>query len=269
MTPITSKDNKTLKLIRSLHKKKGRLEAGLFFAEGVRLVNEALQYCGDDLKFVIVSDEFAAKNRELIESLDGSGKSVYNTTEGLFNDICPTETPQGIAAVIKIPQNPQLINESDSFVLILDGVSEPGNMGTIIRTAEAAGVDSVIMTKGCVDLYSPKVVRSAMGSLFRMKCISNAGSDIAVKLKQLNFTIAATALRDSVEINKVKINGKRALIIGSEAFGVSEEFLKLSDIKIRIPMSGMVESLNAAVAAGISMYSLGLGIRQSDSSLKR
>ena len=108
-----------------------------------------------------------------------------------------------------------------------------------------------------------------MGSLFRMKCISNAGSDIAVKLKQLNFTIAATALRDSVEINKVKINGKRALIIGSEAFGVSEEFLKLSDIKIRIPMSGMVESLNAAVAAGISMYSLGLGIRQSDSNLKR
>lgn len=256
MIPITSKENKTLKLMRSLRKKKGRTESGLFFAEGARLVKEALQYCGDELKFVIVSDEFAARNKELVAGLDAEGKSVYNTTEGLFKDICTTETPQGIAAAIGIPKSVPVIGKDEDFVLILDGVSEPGNMGTIIRTAEAAGVDAVILTKGCVDLYSPKVVRSTMGSVFRMKCIINAEADMISGLKEQGFTIAATALRDSVEIDSVKIDGKRALIIGSEAFGVSDGLLKLSDIRIRIPMLGKAESLNAAVAAGISMYSL-------------
>lgn len=256
MTPLTGKNNRILKLARSLQKKKDRIANGLYFAEGSRLVAEALRDRNDDVEFVIVTDEFCKRNKILLSSLDLTEKTVYNTSESLFKEISSTETPQGIAAVIKIPLPSAPDLDNLGYVLVLDGISEPGNMGTIIRTAEAAGIDAIIMSKGCVDLYNPKVVRSSMGSIFRMNCITGADSTLLGKLKKHGYTIAATALKDSAEIDSAKLDGKRALIIGSEAFGVSDEFLKFSDIKIRIPMEGMAESLNAAVAAGICMYML-------------
>ena len=256
MIPITSRDNKTLKLIRSLQRKKGRMDSGLYFAEGTRLVSEALKYRNSDIKFLIASDNFAQKNKNFMNSLDENGKTVYTSKEGLFKEMCNTETPQGIGAVLKIPD----VTIPDwcllKFVLVLDGVSEPGNLGTIIRTAEAAGIDAVVLTKGCADLYNPKVVRSSMGSLFRMICVSDVDAELIADLKSEGFTIVSTALKDAAEITDVKIDGKRAVIIGSEAFGVSEQILKISDIRIKIPMEGMVESLNAAIAAGIVMYML-------------
>ena len=139
------------------------------------------------------------------------------------------------------------------FVLILDGVSEPGNMGTIIRTAEAAGIDLICLTRGCVDVYNSKVVRAAMGSLFRMK-FAECDAGMAETMRARGFTLVATALYNSVPLESAQITGKRAIIIGSEAEGVSEEFLSLADIAVKIDMCGKVESLNAAVAAGIVMY---------------
>ena len=142
-----------------------------------------------------------------------------------------------------------------SYVLILDGVAEPGNMGTIIRTAEAAGIECICLGQGCTDIYAPKAVRSAMGSVFRMKfCGFDAAA--AAALKSAGFTIAATALYNSVPIESAKISGKRAIVIGNEAHGVSDEVLSISDMAVRIDMKGKAESLNAAVAAGIAMYML-------------
>lgn len=256
MIAISSRENKTLKLLRSLQRKKGRKETGLYFVEGVRMVEEALRWRGSDIEAVIVSESFEEKNRNFVYSLDESGKTVYTAKESLFAEVCNTETPQGIGAILKIPSEVELAEQNANFILILDGVSEPGNLGTIIRTAEAAGVDVVILTKGCADLYNPKVVRATMGSLFRVPCVIDADSTAITMLKNDGFTVIATALNDSVEISSARISGKRALVIGSEAFGVSEEVLSLSDIKVRIPMAGEVESLNAGVAAGISMYLL-------------
>lgn len=253
---ITGKDNKTLKLIRSLSKKKGRQDSGLYFVEGTRIVDEALLYAEDSVKYLIASETFCKNNSAFINALDEKGKTVYTSNDKLFNDVCDTETPQGIGAVLKIPDTPPLSFGDLNFVLILDRVSEPGNLGTIIRTAEAAGVDAILMLKGCADIYSPKVVRSTMGSMFRIPYLTGIELSTVSELKSFGFTIVSTSLKKSVLINESNISGKRAIVIGNEAFGVSDEILSLSDIKIRIPMEGKVESLNAAVAAGISMYFL-------------
>lgn len=255
MIPIISRDNKTLKLIRALQRKKGRSESGLYFAEGARLVDEAVKYRFEDIKFIIASDEFAEKNKFFTDSLDEKGKTVYTAKESIFNEVCNTETPQGVAAVLKIPDFVSSMSGMN-YVLVLNGVSEPGNLGTIIRTAEAAGVNGIILLKGCADLYNPKTVRSTMGSIFRMPCMPYADISVLTELRDNGFTVAATALKDSVDIAAADIDGRRALVIGSEAFGVSDEVLNLSDIIVRIPMEGSVESLNAAVAAGIAMYML-------------
>ncbi len=247
---ITSRDNKLLKTARSLHKKKGREQTGLYFAEGVRLVSEALLFIKDKIEFILLSESYFAKNSEIADDTE-----VYVIPDKLFDDICETQTPQGIAAVIHM-ENMEKLNFSDTeYLLILDGVSEPGNMGTIIRTAEAAGIDAVILMDGCADIYNSKVVRSAMGSLFRMKFLKG-DLDIISNLKQDGFFIVATALENSEPIERVELQKKRAIVIGNEARGVSRDMLHIADRTVRIDMQGEVESLNAAVAAGIAMYML-------------
>ena len=255
ITTVTSRENKILKTVRLLHRKKGREQNGLYFAEGVRLVGEALRYIPDKIRYIIVSEIYAKKNASEISALDKEGKIVYITDDKMFCDICDTQTPQGIAAVIEMPENKTYDFSDMEYVLILDGVSEPGNMGTIIRTAEAAGIDIIILMNGCTDVYAPKVVRSAMGSLFRMKFLSGKTDDIN-ELKEKGFTVAATALYNSQPIENAVIDGKRAIVIGNEAHGVSEEILNAADMSVRLDMCGDVESLNAAVAAGITMYML-------------
>ncbi len=254
MIAITSKDNKLLKTIRSLQRKKGREDAGLYFVEGVRMVEEALSYRETEIVSVIMSESYAERNQEFLSALDESGKTVYTAKEHLFNELCNTESPQGIGVVLKLPDKPAVFTETDRFILILDGVSEPGNLGTIIRTAEAAGVDRVLLMKGCADLYNPKVVRSTMGSLFRVPCVTAVEPETLESLKKSGFILIATALDDASSIYDARVIGKRGLVIGSEAFGVSKEVLSLADLRVFIPMDGKVESLNAGVAAGISMY---------------
>ncbi len=255
ITKITSRDNQVLKTIRSLHHKKGRGQSGLYFAEGVRLVHDAVAFVSDRVRLVIVSESYFANNEFYINSLDNSGKKIYITEDKIFADICDTETPQGIAAVLEIPDETAPDFSSMSYILVLDALAEPGNMGTIIRTAEAAGIDSILLMKGCVDIYSPKVVRSAMGSVFRMKFFK-ADIDTLENLKAEGFKIAATALYNSMPIEDAAFDGKRAIVIGNEAHGVSDDVLRVADMSVRIDMCGKVESLNAAVAAGIAMYML-------------
>lgn len=250
---ITSRDNKVIKNIRAAEKKKGRAKTGLYLAEGKRLVGEAIRDVFDSVESVLASESFLEKNKDFINSLDKSGKIVYITNDRLFDETALTETPQGLAALVKIPEYNIPNLDEMSYILILDGISEPGNMGTIIRTAEAAGIDCIMLSRGCTDIYAPKVVRSSMGSLFRMKFCSFEYSDTD-KLKAKGFTVAATALHNSVSVDDANVSGKRAIIIGSEANGVSDELINASDLCIRIDMCGKVESLNAAVAAGIAMY---------------
>lgn len=251
---IVSKDNKKLKLLKSLSLKKNRDKTGLFSVEGKRMTNEALKYAGDKIEFVYAGEIFANENKNLLKAIDENGISVYTVKDNLLKQVSDTVTPQGIGAVLKMPDIPE-VSEADKFVLVLDGVSEPGNLGTIIRTAEAAGIDRVYMMKGCADIFNPKVVRSTMGSIFRVPFICGCTALDIKNIKNKGFEIISSSLGESMDINEYNKNHKkRALVIGSEAFGVSDEILAISDKRVHIPMCGKVESLNAAVAAGILMY---------------
>lgn len=252
---ITSRENKLLKTVRSLHNKKGRAQTGLYFAEGVRLVGEALSYITDEVKFILMSDSYAKDNEKVVRDIDKRGIDVYIAPDKLFDYACDTQTPQGIAAVIEMPKINSVDFDKMGYILILDGVSEPGNMGTIIRTAEAAGIELVILMDGCADIYNPKVVRAAMGSLFRMRFLQGDIKTVS-ELKDKGFSVIATALENSYPIKEIELNGRRAIVIGNEAHGVTPEMLAVADKSVRIDMQGKVESLNAAVAAGIAMYML-------------
>ncbi len=258
MQVLTSRENKFLKLVRSLQSKKGRTTSGLYFAEGRRMADEALSYAHELIEAVLVSDAFLEKNRDYVRKIEDSGKTVYTAAEKLFVEVCDTETPQGIGVVLRM-QSKEISLEASSFLLVLDGVSEPGNLGTIVRTAEAAGVDGILLLKGCADLYNPKVVRSTMGSIFRVPCMTALSSEYLETCKRNGFFLTATALCDSVPLTDAIKKEKQMLVIGSEATGVSQEVLSLADQCVRIPMEGKVESLNAAVAAGVAMYAFRQG----------
>ncbi|MCL2837912.1 MAG: RNA methyltransferase [Oscillospiraceae bacterium] len=255
MINITSKDNKILKHTKKLWRSSYRAKSGEFVAEGERLCAEALTYGKPQISYAILTDEFVRQNVNFQKKLDDLGVCVYTVSEKLFSMVSQTTTPQGVLLVIRIPDG-KAPNFADlSRVLILDGINEPGNMGTIIRTADAFGFSTIVLCNSCVDIYNPKVVRSSMGGIFRTKFINAPNvSETIESIKNAEFQVVATAIEEAVDINTVHFTEKCALIIGNEASGVSDELLTLSDKKVKIPMANETESLNAAVAAGIAMF---------------
>ena len=169
-----------------------------------------------------------------------------------------TENTQGIIGVVKFKQRTLEKNWTDDnrFVLILDRIQDPGNMGTIIRTADAAGVDAIIALKGCVDIYNPKVIRSTMGSIFDMNVIHATQEEALRILKLKKFDIVSSYLDTNNYYNTVEYNHKTALVIGNEANGINEELVSKSDVLVKIPIYGKAESLNAAISSAILMYEI-------------
>lgn len=252
---IFSKDNPAVKTVRSLQSRNGRKKSGLFFVEGNRIIEEAITYAAEHISYIVINSSFKnlyeEKVKEYAESFD-----CFVVPDSLFKEISDTETPQGILAVIK-SAHAAVSNFSfeDNRIIILDSVRDPGNIGTIIRTAEAMGFNSIFLTKGCADIYSPKVLRSTMGSVFRTKIYEGCTTEELILLKEKGYTLSSTALcENSVFLNEAKVPSKAAIVIGNEAEGVSAEILNISDMIIKIPMQGKTESLNAAVAAAIAMY---------------
>jgi len=244
---ITSLDNKLVKHICSLHQKKYRDMYKEFIIEGENSIIEALKS-----NFEITHVLYAPELYE-ITSLELNGISPTSVTKDVMCKISDTITPQGIMAVCKIPENS--FSNKFSKVLFLDRIQDPGNAGTMIRTADAMGFDAIILSQGCADPYSLKVVRSTVGSIFHIPIIYNVNSiDTLAQLKNRNFTIYATALNKSKSIEDTTIFSPFELIIGNEGQGVSEEIKNMSDYLIRINMPGNAESLNASIAAGILMY---------------
>jgi len=255
MINITSKDNRILKHTKKLWRASYRAKSGEFVAEGERLCDEALT-CGEtQISYAILTDEFLQQNVNFQKKLDDLGVCVYTVSEKLFSMVSQTTTPQGVLFVIRIPDSILLKFADLTRILILDGINEPGNMGTIIRTADAFGFSTILLCNGCVDIYNPKVVRSSMGGIFRTKFVHAANvSETVESIKSGGFQVVATALEGAVDINTVKFAEKCAIVIGNEANGVSDELLSLSDARVTIPMANETESLNAAVAAGIAMF---------------
>lgn len=265
MNVIQSSQNSTIKEIKGLHLKKNRDASGHYFVEGIRFVNDAIDNNQTIVKMV-VSDKLESLNGgpELIEKVKAACTECYLVPEKLFNEISDTQTPQGVLAVLKKREFvlDEIIEQGSSLVL-LDNLQDPGNVGTIVRTADAAGVSAVLMSKGCVDLYSPKVLRSTMGSVFHMPIFEGLSINETIKmLKKFGYKVIASHLAGRNNYYDEDLTGKSAIIVGNEANGISEETAALADRLVKIPMPGKAESLNASVAASIMIYEI---VRQKNS----
>lgn len=244
---ITSKDNETIKSIKKLKEKKYRTES--FIVEGIKMVKEALEQA--EVEKVIVSETFS--NSDDFKGLNCDEQKLIIASDKVFEDLTDVVTPQGIIAVVKKSSNLE-INYSDEFVLALDGIQDPGNLGTIIRTADSANIKTILVSKDTVDAYSPKVVRSTMGGIFRTKVIEV--EDLAqslIEYKNNGFKVLTTELSAEKSIYDIDYQ-KSVVVIGNEANGVTEEVSKVATEKVIIPMLGKTESLNAAVATSIMIY---------------
>lgn len=251
---ITSKTNAKLKNIRKLlDSNKARKEQGLFVVEGIKMTNEIPSSFNCQ---VYMSESFYKENKNL------NYKNIEIVSDDVFKSVSDTVTPQGILALVSIDdlrRAKDLKNQKESAkekqsVLILDGISDPGNLGTMIRTAEAAGVRAIYLSRNSADLYNPKTIRSTMGSIFRVPVYTCELGEKINELKEEGFSIYAAALDGAQFFNEIKYALKNAIVIGNEANGISKEVLELADKKIKIPMEGEVESLNAAISAAVLMY---------------
>ena len=252
---ITSKDNETIKHIKKLKEKKYRDEYNEFIIEGIKMIEEALEEKAR-IKTIIMCDD--CKNQGNIPSelmYEIAKIDCIYVSEKIFNTITDVINPQGIMAILEKPKNDENVIEYNNFnYLILDNIQDPGNMGTILRTADSLGIKQIIVSKGSADIYNLKVVRSTMGAIFRIKVIESENLVKTIKdMKKHKINIYATDLRTDKSIYDVDYT-KSAIVIGNEANGVSESILKEATQRIKIPMIGKTESLNAAVAASIILY---------------
>ena len=256
MLEISSNQNPLIKEIKGLKRKKNRWENRLFIIEGIKIIEEAI-INGIKIKNILFSDSF-------FESEDGAvfygniknRDNIIKVQDSLFNSLSDTENPQGIMAICEfnIGSLADIDYINNISLLFLDGIQDPGNMGTIIRTADAFSIDGIILGEGCVDPYNLKVVRSTMGSIFRVSLYINDNSKkILEDFKNKGFEILATSL-DGSPIYDIDFSGKFICVIGNEANGVDHGILAMADRCIKIPMPGNAESLNAGVAASIIMY---------------
>jgi len=249
---ITSGQNVKLKLIRSLQgRAKERREAGAFLAEGVRLVEEALA-AEWPFRFVLHNAQLSERGRGLIEKLAGLQVDVEQVEDALLESISETETSQGILAVLELPdlESPDL--ESLNFVLIPDQIRDPGNLGTLIRSATAAGAQAVFIPPETVDAFSPKVVRAGMGAHFRIPLCSLGWDSIHAYTRGLTVFLADAGGQTSCWA--ADFRAPLALIVGGEAEGASQSARKLAEVLVNIPMPGKIESLNAAAAGAVLMF---------------
>lgn len=240
---ITSVQNPKVKEWRKLKQKKERDKLGIFLIEGTHLVEEAHESEWE------ISEIIYEESYSLPEWADMY--TCYAVTDNVFTSITETKTPQGIAAIVR---KQSVSAATGSKHLLLDGIQDPGNLGTIIRTADAAGFDTVILGKGTVDLYNDKVIRSTQGSVFHLSVMEGDLHSYIGEFKEAGFEIWTTSLDNAEYYTDVEVPEKLALILGNEGAGVSTSILEKASKNVKIPMYGKAESLNVSVAAGILMY---------------
>lgn len=255
---ITSAENEQLKLVRGLKQRKHREARGKMLVEGVRFLEEALA-AGVQLEFAVYSPRVLASQRGqgLLEAVRQKSPMILSVSNALMDKLAGTDSPQGILAVAGIPgfRLEDLEVRVASCLVVLDGLQDPGNLGTIVRTAVAAGAGGLILGKGTVDLYNPKVLRATMGAVFRLPVL--AGVELPqtlVWLKEKGVRLVAADPRGARYYFEEDYTLPTAFLIGNEGSGLSAEVLSLTQARVAIPMAPGVESLNAAVSAGLLMY---------------
>ena len=258
---ISSPSNEKIKAVIQLQTKASvRKKQELFVIEGIKMYEEIPE---EDLQMTYVSEQFWEENIKSGKISDKIRKRLNKqdyiiVADNVFKNMSDTVTPQGIMAIVKQKKyelSDILDEKKNQVFMVLEGLRDPGNMGTIIRTAEGAGIAGIIVNKETVDVYNPKVIRSTMGSIYRVPIV--VSEDLEATLEEMSksgVTLFAAHLKGEVYYTDGQFSGSTAFLIGNEANGLSEKISKKADKLIKIPMEGQVESLNASVAAAILMY---------------
>ena len=243
---ITSLKNPKILAWKALKDRKGRKESSCFLVEGRKMVEEALASA-----FPV---EAVLADVDRVDAFElPAGIPLVTMPAHVLAAVCDTKTPQGVAAVVRMVQCPA----PGSRLVALDGVQDPGNVGTILRTADAAGFDGVLLSQQCADVFSPKVLRATMGSIFRMAIrVTDDLPGELTALREDGFSVLSSQLDGAPFYHREPVGERFALVIGSEGNGVTDEVKAVATHRVRLPMRGGAESLNAAVAAGIMMYEL-------------
>lgn len=258
MNTIFSKSNDKVKFIKNLNEKKYRTKTNSFYLEGVKVVNEILDKA-IDIKFIAYSKSILCTTNggtDLLDRIEKSSVESIDFEENIFKYMTDTINPQGVLAVLSIPEYDldEEIKKNNSNIVILDKVQDPGNLGTIIRSSNAFGVDIIICTKDTVDCYMPKVLRSTMGGILNIKVIYVSDSSYIKTLKENGYEIVATSLDAKQTLDTLDYSKKYAFAMGNEANGISKELEEKANVSIIIPMEEKIDSLNVAVATSIILY---------------
>ena len=249
MDIISSPKNEKIKDLVKLQTAKGRKKAGMYLLEGEHLVEEAIKEKAP-MELILVTSNRLEDYQNLLAHTD---VQVIVVSPDVFHKLSMTETTQGVLAVVKIVKQDSL-PYSGRFI-VLDAVQDPGNLGTIVRTADAAGFDAVVLGTGTVDLYNDKVIRSMQGSHFHIPVFQADLREYLSALKNQGVEVAVTALhRDSKDYSILQGKSDIVIVVGNEGQGVSSEVIELADVVVTIPMFGKAESLNVAIASALLMY---------------
>lgn len=255
---LTSLQNEHVKHVVALHKRRTRKEYGEFLIEGWRFVEEAIRREAE-IRQIYVCPEKEKENWTSLQGILQERKiPILEVDEKVLRKMSETEEPQGILAVIginKLSWNDLEVN-SKTVLLVVDGIQDPGNLGTILRTALAAGVQQVCLTTGTVDLYNPKVLRSTMGTLFSMKVLIDCSPEQVVEFAHAKGLTILTGDIDGEPLYETEFSLPFALVVGNEGNGPSEVFRSPDLTRVTLPMSHEVESLNVAIATGIILYEI-------------
>lgn len=256
MREIESVRNPAAQALRRLAEADARRETGLFLAEGAKLTGEALSLglC----RTLLVQKDRLPRYEALVSAAEAAGCETLLVSEAVMRAVCQAKTPQGVACAAAM--RPEARALCGRLIVALDGVQDPGNVGAIVRTADAAGFSGVLLGPGCADLYGPKALRATMGSALRMDARRADSLPEALReMKARGYAIAVTALGGD-DFYAHCPRGQAVLVIGSEGRGVSQAVLETATHRLALPMRGGAESLNAAVAAGIMMYEMARGL---------
>lgn len=262
MKEITSPSNPRLKYARSLHRPRQRKKEGKFLVEGIRLLEEAVKAKSTiETVFFTPGVLAQARGQSLVTSCRRRGYECFLVPEAVLPSLAATDSPQGIVGLISIPlwERGDLL-AGEGPLLLLDQVRDPGNLGTMLRTAEAAGSAGTFLAAGTVDPYNAKALRASMGAIFRLPLLIDCHlPELVPELKEAGYRILAADADGELPYWEADFSLPLALIIGNEVRGVARELLGIADMQVKIPLAPGVDSLNAALAAGILLYE---GVRQ-------
>ena len=257
MPTLTSSRSDRVKAVRALSRRSVRLRTGRFLAEGPQSVREAVRHRPREVVDIYLTAQAATRHPEVVEAALAAGLPVHDVTDEVLAAMVDTQAPQGVVAVCRVPEPTldDVLAGAPRLLVLLSNVRDPGNAGTVIRGADAAGADAVLVSDASVDVHAPKVVRSTAGSLFHLPVVTGLPVESTIeRLRAAGIRVLAADGAGTTLLPDVDLGPAHAWVMGNEAWGLPEEVRARCDLVVRVPIHGLAESLNLAMAATICLY---------------